>query len=1167
MLRGSAMPDRKKTAASLADTLAAFNRIDQRGRLVAGLVDHGWLPRLARYRVVRPDDLLVLDLALDGLLVKNGRLRRAEKGKPGLLIVEHQTQSIGEEAFLQTDGQGNFANDEGLLPDPPRDKQAMDKAKKVGKDALKLPARARAAGKSRLVFEMPADIDSIKFTLEAVLQACRRWPLHLAAAAQPAPPPESAPGGLHWGGFHFETTQLSELLKESVVSVLGAALTAQLTRVAKELGQRIGGDLAGGKSVTRAQYRREVQARVDGALSDARALPQTQQALVRAYVEAISAGQAVGRFNEGIDLTRPIGELWPYLMLPREPAGNQTAIELPYRLHGSPLQTAGFTHADAPVTRRGRTELWHTRLGTRREDGSVDDRASEPLRYLWSPDYDDPQPLQPTMSLDPLDRQMIVKLTAGYSEWAQAPRRKRFTPRPVDVRQLMLTALGGAVKLDKAWKERPQKVDVSAWVHRAALARDYYVRVEYAGYLFPFGHAATLVKVTERKFEKEAPYGFVAPLRQRFFIVVRDRIRHFDGQAPQPHGGRELPFVAIECLTQVTPNLDTPGNQPRDRVPEVYASDLERRMAFWPAHSSADKANFKFAFVGIDSTGRRVPFNTPAIFISELKNTATFVTKIGQHYNDDTNAGRRRPGTGGATIRYAPPGGENESDVDIPTQSILFKAQTPAGSYAFNQPRYFPALEQAGIVVPAIQRLTGSAGTVNAQFSTHYLGNAFSDNPGQVFLEIVGAGKLAFGGGSGTDKAGGIASPDLTPSALSRRFGVASGNAEQFRGGTFDPTAFFPDAKLLGFLSLKDLLSAVPLAGVAAGAPVFSTRELPDRVETRFRLQQALKPVGDLFITGAGGDTQFTLSAITTAFVDLRPPQTRVDGELVHFKINLFGAIVLWFDRLRFHSEAGHKPEVDVDLDPENGVTFGGPLEFVNKLKDLIPSNGFSDPPALAVTPQGITASFSLGLPSVQVGVMALSNINLGASFNLPFTGDKPSVRFNFAERHNTFNLTVSLFGGGGFFALCVDTEGVREIEAALEFGASIQIDLGVASGGVYVKAGFYFHFATDKVEFEGYLEMGGRLRIIGLISVSLTFHLSLAYESVSQGTKPDGSPKSLSKLYGEAKLTVEVEVLFFSTSVTVKVTREFAGSESDPRFIDFIPQESVWQEYCQAFA
>jgi hypothetical protein len=255
---------------------------------------------------------------------------------------------------------------------------------------------------------------------------------------------------------------------------------------------------------------------------------------------------------------------------------------------------------------------------------------------------------------------------------------------------------------------------------------------------------------------------------------------------------------------------------------------------------------------------------------------------------------------------------------------------------------------------------------------------------------------------------------------------------------------------------------------------------------------------------------------------------------------------------------------VDVDLNPEHGITFGGPLEFVNTLKDLIPANGFSDPPNLSVTPAGITAGYTLGLPAVQIGVMSLSNISLGAAFSLPFTGEPPTARFNFAERHSTFNLTVSMFGGGGFVALVVGTEGVREIEAALEFGAKIAIDLGVASGSVYIKGGFYFHFSTDRVVFEGYVEMGGRLSVLGLISVSLTFHLSLAYESTGNKAS-DG--KTVSRLFGQATLVVEIEILFFSASVSVTVKKTFAGSEADPKFIDLVPTPDVWSEYCAAFA
>ena len=185
----------------------------------------------------------------------------------------------------------------------------------------------------------------------------------------------------------------------------------------------------------------------------------------------------------------------------------------------------------------------------------------------------------------------------------------------------------------------------------------------------------------------------------------------------------------------------------------------------------------------------------------------------------------------------------------------------------------------------------------------------------------------------------------------------------------------------------------------------------------------------------------------------------------------------------------------------------------------------------------------------------------MGAGFNLPFDSKPASVQFNFSERQHPFSLTVSLLGGGGFFAIGISSRGVQEIEAALEFGAAVAIDLGVASGGVEIKAGVYFHWLGEEskgsVDLAGYIRLHGELSVLGLISASLTFNLQLHYH------KEAGQ----SIVWGEASLIIEVEVLFFSTDVSVRCRREFGGSESDPKFIDLIPDEKVWDEYCSAFA
>ena len=279
--------------------------------------------------------------------------------------------------------------------------------------------------------------------------------------------------------------------------------------------------------------------------------------------------------------------------------------------------------------------------------------------------------------------------------------------------------------------------------------------------------------------------------------------------------------------------------------------------------------------------------------------------------------------------------------------------------------------------------------------------------------------------------------------------------------------------------------------------------------------------------------------------------------------------IELNFEKIEFRVDSGAKMDVDVLL---TDIKFVGPLSFVETLRDLIPLDGFSDPPFLDITPQGIDAGFSLALPNISIGVFNLSNLAIGAGFTVPFIGQPLAVRFNFCTREQPFNLTVTLFGGGGFFGITLDPSGIQILEAAFEFGASISIDFGVASGGVYVMAGVYFRMQKTACSLTGYFRLGGHVSVLGLISASLELYLALAYEFES------------GKCVGIAKLTIEVEVFCFSTSVTITCERKFAGANGDPSFRDLMGVQPAlplagelalitdgtayaWREYVEAFA
>jgi hypothetical protein len=259
-------------------------------------------------------------------------------------------------------------------------------------------------------------------------------------------------------------------------------------------------------------------------------------------------------------------------------------------------------------------------------------------------------------------------------------------------------------------------------------------------------------------------------------------------------------------------------------------------------------------------------------------------------------------------------------------------------------------------------------------------------------------------------------------------------------------------------------------------------------------------------------------------------------------------------------------------------IKFVGPLSFVEALRDLIPLDGFSDPPYLDISTKGIDAGFSVALPSIGLGLFNLSNVSLGAGFTVPFIGQPLSVRFNFCTREQPFQLSIALFGGGGFFAITIDPLGVQVLEAAFEFGACVSINLGVASGGVSVMAGIYFRMERDSATLSGYFRLEGHVSVLGILSISIELYLALSYETKT------------GKAAGIARLTVEVSVFMFSFPVTITCERKFAGSNGDPTFrqvmgtstdpklpladellaIDTAPDSATtyaWRDYCEAFA
>ncbi len=1228
--------------------------------------------------LIRPSDLVAMTVECYDIELVAGEephLRPKQSAK-GRLVVRLAFQHLAERAIY-----------EGLAPVP-----ADDPTSAPVKDAppapidgptarpippiAALPARA-----SRLVFELPAG-ETIAFSRAGILEALGRLPLMVHPLAKPRQgrtrvPVEGTifrlPGGLvataGAGGLVVSRVPRGMAAPDPTTAAGLSALARDARFVRSFLATRAGTAIAGLELEEGAG---------PGSVTIASKVIPVRNLLGRA-----------GLVRPDIVVTRPR----PRATFSQRPQQFETAIEAPFRLVISPSARGGWTHAAEPVGAEDapyRVELWHTRLGVRVEEDdrvTVDERKDPQriVRALWARDREGPELFENSgvafpdwkslkwpravekpfrSSLDGADRHMLVRQSA--ETWL-GRRNRPIPPEPVDVEALWLSALGAWLDLHGEWNTDPyslaQMRSILLWDHVAPMGRDQYVRVVYPGYLFPFGHKTTLVKLTERKMKDAAPS--VAGLYQKKFLVV--------GEPVKAYSKRDLPFAEVRVAPLVTPTLDGDPDPSAHFIPVV------------------DGARFRFVLHCIDKEQRPVRLVTPLIWVPDGYGQLGTVEKYYHSSGIDTVP------ADGQEIAFAE--AAKGGDTVVATVQLRFDGDAQLVTSV-------PRLQDASVELPAVQRLS-PVGPVTIEYSDIFLANGFggTQNVAEVWAELPAPPKLSFGQGAAaaSDKAGGFLQPNLEIAGLSRVKGTV-GDVAEIAQGNFRPAEFLGSAlpKLFGLVPLVDLLDALGVllddapdvvSGVvdriegfladleraeqAAKDAVAEANLLVQRAQSKAaalqqQAQQALAAAQQLetTVTGAVNNVVTTLGglqgkteqqvadaianplqALRNAVGDMEqvapqlPPLIRerllglakllreianaadlvedlfrflnglatggvqatfryewvpklkswsplgsvppespvlelqprslvlaVDGraakdemrvevlaELKDFTLHLLPGAPLVrfkFDHLSFHAGSSGKPDVDVVL---QDIEFLGFLGFIDTLRELIPLDGFSDPPFLDVTPAGLSAGFTAALPNVSVGVFNLSNISLGADVQVPFLGQAVTVGFNFCTRERPFTLAVVFIGGGGWFLIRLSPDGLDALELGLEAGAILAVDFGVASGSVSAMLGIYMRLEGTEGSLAGYFRLRGEVDVLGLISASIELYLELQYEF------------DTGKMAGRAQLRIRVEVFFFSTSVTISAERRFAGSVGDPRFADVmvLPDGSspAWSQYCLAFA
>lgn len=834
----------------------------------------------------------------------------------------------------------------------------------------------------------------------------------------------------------------------------------------------------------------------------------------------------------------------PTFKVPGKPDPLHSALEVPWSMWLSPPVKGTWHHSATAVTSGGRTELWHTRLGL----GGFEPPDVMPLiKAFWSLGYgflgSGPPPTDPWQmwpgppgpEQGPVVRQAIVDLSCRVA--------------PVQVSLLALSALGASVSLRGDWPPGDSS-SLAEWVHRTSIGRDSYVRVVYYGYLFPFGNKAVWVIITDREFQVDRAGSTVALLVQESYVVVTEPVITFTGDPNEPFAGRGNPMRTVEVKTITTPPLEQDA--------EAQISGVSLADAFWVRANGADVL---FSFVATDVEGRKVDFTTPVIWVIQgvADGTISGLTNVKSAY-DGAAASRNSPSFGGNLFAFADPGSTPGSTAHhVDTYTLTGQPQSNGAA------NFYPMLQTAAVHLPGAEQLTGTTLPTppSVGISDNYLSSGFAGAATEVYLYVASnAPTLNFP----VSLVGGMAAPNFGLTGIARDIGPFGGNLTNLASGIFDPGSYFGllsgVGKLLGAIQITQIIAPLNGSDAKSQAPQISSNPVyqgatPVALDTKLRWNPTVQADQQQFFTpNTNGTTNLLITAEVYTPIS-NPAQTTytIHGELTNFTLHLFGTgndfIDIAFSSFTFDSKTGAKTSIKPQI---SAVTFNpnGPLGFISALEQLLGSLGG---PSVDVTGAGINANYTLALPDVTLGVFSLSNLSLSGAVNIPFDSSPVRVRFALCSQDNPFQLTIYVFGGGGFFSLAVGADGIEMLQVSLEFGAAVSINLGVASGGVSIMAGIYFSLQTtpsEAVVLTGFLRADGNLSVLGIITLSMEFYLGLTYQSPGEA-------------YGEASVTVSISVLFFSTSVTATYQKTIGGG-SDPDFAQAIPKAD-WDTYCEAFA
>ncbi|MEU5398211.1 hypothetical protein ABZ348_02775 [Streptomyces sp. NPDC005963] len=797
--------------------------------------------------------------------------------------------------------------------------------------------------------------------------------------------------------------------------------------------------------------------------------------------------------------------------------GPSSLLELPWGIDALPLakNVGALVRSDhlphpAASTRTGAVSLWAARL--RASDGGPADAL---LAYQPTGSREGSGLLEGGLfQAPPLHgwRASFVAWSAQYS-----------LP---SVTRLELTSLGGAVSLLAKWP-------TSSWTHDVALGRDNIADGTAQGRLWPFGFPCVYRDFTRREFLPvygSAAVGCVAALRKQRILVI---------SRPLLSGTRTrtFPFDEVEILGDAFDLSGTPTPNPA--------------INFLPGGASSPM-RFPIRCRTGDTT---VQFDIPLVFVAD--------TELGPKQSVlDEWMPYAKVKIPGVAIDLIGAGGRPGDIQEV--HSLTFTGSTQG-------PEYRSDLTGFDVVLASLRTLLPGGDHEQPRPMKYAAGlregSTRASIPPVPMVFVPPDVPVSFTGRP--DRSGALVAPKFTADGISRELGPVATCAlrEEATSSASSGTDAFAGATLFGF-PLSSLIDTT--GGHKPSPPQIVQRRVGTEITTEMRWK-ALRlkahntfqprttgqpPQLDLFVSSRSQPAKTTREAAEP------PPPTCA---LKNFALVLppppaAKLLTLSFESATFNQRPGLPADLALNT-PE--IEFHGPLKLLQKLQRMLEPL-LSDGLTSRVSTNGITVGYEITLPKAAAGAFILQHVAARLAVTIPYEEKPVTVVLGFASREHPFALSVTGFTGGGYATVEIAGAGDPKVEICMEFGAMLAVDFVVARAEVHALGGVRFLRRSDgSLELEAFVRIGGSVRLLGLVTVSIELRVSLLFR--------DGPPR----LLGRATLVIELDLTLYSGSVTIDSgTFELVGGRDEraPEVPAMARNRSAaaftaWEQYRRAFA